>query len=85
MKIVGVTACTAGIAHTYIVAEKIADALHKFPVNDLSPHGKPSHHILGYLRGSQWRKRQPLDHVPEKFPPAEDVRHGIDPGTEKHE
>lgn len=26
MKIVGVTACTAGIAHTYIVAEKIQKA-----------------------------------------------------------
>ncbi len=26
MKIVGVTACTAGIAHTYIVAQKIQDA-----------------------------------------------------------
>lgn len=26
MKIVGVTACTAGIAHTYIVAQKIKDA-----------------------------------------------------------
>lgn len=26
MKIVGVTACTAGIAHTYIVAEKIQQA-----------------------------------------------------------
>ncbi len=26
MKIVGVTACTAGIAHTYIVAEKIYNA-----------------------------------------------------------
>ncbi|NCB32485.1 MAG: PTS fructose transporter subunit IIB [Erysipelotrichia bacterium] len=26
MKIVGVTACTAGIAHTYIVAEKIQTA-----------------------------------------------------------
>ena len=26
MKIVGVTACTAGIAHTYIVAEKIENA-----------------------------------------------------------
>lgn len=26
MKIVGVTACTAGIAHTYIVAEKIVNA-----------------------------------------------------------
>lgn len=26
MKIVGVTACTAGIAHTYIVAEKIISA-----------------------------------------------------------
>lgn len=26
MKIVGVSACTAGIAHTYIVAEKIATA-----------------------------------------------------------
>lgn len=26
MKIVGVTACTAGIAHTYIVAEKIQNA-----------------------------------------------------------
>ncbi|MGI6568815.1 MAG: PTS fructose transporter subunit IIB [Erysipelotrichaceae bacterium] len=26
MKIVGVTACTAGIAHTYIVAEKIHNA-----------------------------------------------------------
>lgn len=26
MKIVGITACTAGIAHTYIVAEKIATA-----------------------------------------------------------
>ncbi|MEG0077797.1 PTS fructose transporter subunit IIB [Anaerorhabdus sp.] len=26
MKIVGITACTAGIAHTYIVAEKIQNA-----------------------------------------------------------
>ena len=26
MKIVGITACTAGIAHTYIVAEKILNA-----------------------------------------------------------
>lgn len=26
MKIVGITACTAGIAHTYIVAEKIQQA-----------------------------------------------------------
>ena len=26
MKIVGVTACTAGIAHTYIVAEKLENA-----------------------------------------------------------
>ena len=26
LKIVGITACTAGIAHTYIVAEKIATA-----------------------------------------------------------
>lgn len=26
MRIVGVTACTAGIAHTYIVAQKIQDA-----------------------------------------------------------
>lgn len=26
MKIVGITACTAGIAHTYIVAEKIINA-----------------------------------------------------------
>ena len=26
MKIVGVTACTAGIAHTYIVAQKIQEA-----------------------------------------------------------
>ena len=25
MKIVGITACTAGIAHTYIVAEKIPE------------------------------------------------------------
>lgn len=26
MKIIGITACTAGIAHTYIVAEKIQQA-----------------------------------------------------------
>ena len=29
MKIVGVTACTAGIAHTYIVKEKLEQAARK--------------------------------------------------------
>mgnify|MGYP003317031969 CR=1 FL=1 len=44
MKIVAVTACTAGIAHTYIVAEKIQKAAAKRRHEETEKNAKPKKH-----------------------------------------